>query len=56
MPLFKPADILGFSGASLVSDVINCCTYGIPRWSILPRRNRGGGTGWPAFTVGSNDS
>lgn len=30
----KPGDVIGFSGASLVSDVVNLCTYGIPRWSI----------------------
>ena len=32
--MFKAGDILGFSGASLVSDVINLATFGLPRWSI----------------------
>jgi len=30
----NPGDILGFSGESLVSDLINLGTYGIPRWGI----------------------
>jgi hypothetical protein len=29
-----PGDVIGFSGRSLLSDVINITTYGIPRWSI----------------------
>ena len=32
--MFKPGDIIGFSGASLVSDVINVATYGLPRTGI----------------------
>lgn len=32
--MLKVGDILGFSGSSLVSDVINAATWGIPRWSI----------------------
>lgn len=30
---YKPGDILAFSGANHVSDVINLFTFGIPRWS-----------------------
>lgn len=30
----QPGDIIGFSGTSAVSDVINLGTWGIPRWSI----------------------
>ena len=29
----KPGDLVAFSGQTLVSDVINLGTYGIPRWS-----------------------
>jgi hypothetical protein len=32
--MFKPGDIIAFSGASLVSDEINIATLGLPRWSI----------------------
>jgi len=32
--MFKPGDILGFSGKSLISDVINVATYGLPRVGI----------------------
>ena len=30
----KPGDIIGFSGESFYSDLINIATYGIPRWGI----------------------
>lgn len=30
----KPGDILGFSGAGFVSDLINIGTFGIPRWHL----------------------
>ncbi len=30
----KPGDIIGFSGDSLYSDLINIATYGLPRWGI----------------------
>jgi hypothetical protein len=29
----KPGDLVAFSGQSLVSDLINLGTYGVPRWS-----------------------
>jgi hypothetical protein len=32
--IVRPGDIIGFSGASLISDLINVATYGIPRWGI----------------------
>lgn len=31
---FKTGDIVGFSGKDWVSDAINCCSLGIPRYSI----------------------
>ena len=33
-PELKAGDIIGFSGESFYSDLINLGTYGIPRWSI----------------------
>ncbi len=30
----KAGDLLGFSGANLISDLVNIATYGIPRWGI----------------------
>lgn len=30
----QPGDIIGFSGHGLVSNFINCVTYGIPHWGI----------------------
>jgi hypothetical protein len=31
---FKAGDLIGFSGTTLVSDLINVGTYGIPRWGL----------------------
>ena len=31
---FKAGDIIGFSGDSLVGDIINVATYGVPRWGL----------------------
>jgi hypothetical protein len=33
-PDLRPGDIIGFSGANVISDCINLVTYGWPRWSI----------------------
>ena len=30
----KPGDIIGFSGNSPISDLVNLATLGVPRWSI----------------------
>jgi hypothetical protein len=30
----KAGDLLGFSGANIISDLVNVATYGIPRWGI----------------------
>ena len=30
----EPGDIIGFSGESFISDLINVATYGTPRWGI----------------------
>lgn len=32
--LVKSGDIIGFSGDSFLSDVINVATYGLPRWGV----------------------
>lgn len=30
----KAGDLLGFSGANIISDLVNIATYGMPRWGI----------------------
>jgi hypothetical protein len=32
--MFKPADIVAFSGIGLISDIINVATWGIPRFGV----------------------